>query len=80
MATTCRLCASSISNHCYLSIFTYLSIQKSLPSRIQQLLNVEVTVNDNLPCHICNVCMKRLEYLEKAKSDLVLFEKQAKDV
>ena len=75
----CRLCASSISSHHYLSIFSYSSVQKNWPSRIQQLLSVELSGTENLPHHICNVCKKRVEYLEKAHSDLLLFKSQVKN-
>ena len=68
-----------ISSNQYVSLFTASSIRNKWPSRIQNLLEVSVSTDDGLPQHICSVCKKRLEVLERAAIDLVDFQRQARD-
>ena len=64
---THSLCASVISSH-HLSLFSISSINNKWPSRIQDLLDVNISIEDGLPPHIHSVCKKRVEVLEKAAS------------
>ena len=67
-------CCSMISSHQYVSLFIASSIRNKWPLRIQDLLEVSVSTDDGLPQHICSVCKKRLEVLERAAIDLVDFQ------
>ena len=69
----CRLYGSVISRHQYLSLFSITSVQKKWPSRIHDLLWVNVSADDGLPGYVCSACRKHTEALEKAARDLVDF-------
>ena len=57
--------------------FIASSIRNKWPSRIKDLLEVSLSIDDGLPQHIYSVCKKHLEVLERAAIDLVDF--QARD-
>ncbi len=75
----CRLCKAAVPLNRSVTLFSRGSIQRQLPSRISDLLDVRVDANDGLPLHMCCKCKTRLESLEKAAQDLEDFRKQARD-
>ena len=48
-------------------------------ARISDLLNVAVAVNDGLPQHVFDRCMRRVKTLERAAEDLVDFRSQVSE-
>ena len=71
----CHLCHSSVPSAHALSGLT--ATRQSLYSRISDLLDVPISVNDGYPEHIIRKkCIRRLERLEKAAEDLENFGSQ----
>ena len=62
----CNLWRASVFAKHALAIFTPLAVQQNFASRIDDLLDVEVLLNDGMPQRNCEKCKYRLETLEKS--------------
>ncbi len=71
---SCRLCRATIDAKRTTHMF---SVKGKWASRISTLLHVTVDEDDQLPPHVCNMCTRRLESLEKATADLKAFQELA---
>ena len=74
----CRLCRSLTAEKRCTSLLTVHGLQQRWASRINRILEVKVAANDMLPKHICRPCRTRLEVLERAAEDRVVFSETAK--
>ena len=74
---SCHLCQAVESTKHAASLFSRFSIAQRLASRVSELLQVTVASHDGLRQHICNVCKRRFESLQKAAKDLEEFRIQA---
>ena len=61
-----------------INIFTRKSMEKEWGRRINTLLDISVSQDDELPAYICNKCIARIVTLEKAFIDLCDFKKSAR--
>ena len=78
MATfECRLCQVPIPRHRTVSLFGPKLEKERLSTRISDLLDVPVGVNDGLPEYICEKCKRKLDRLVKAAEELEEFKRQA---
>ena len=81
MATfECRLWQIPVPRHRTVSLFGPKAVKESLSTRIIDLLDVPVGVNDGLPKYICEKCRRKLERLEKAAEELVEFRREVSRV
>ena len=76
---SCRLCRAVVSIKHAASLFSHSSTAQRLASRVSELLQVTIAPHDGLPQHICYVCKRRFESLEKAVKDLEEFRVQASE-
>ena len=74
----CRLCWEDVSTKRIINIFTKKSMEKRWGRRINTLLDISVSQDDELPAYICNKCIARIVTLEKAFIDLCDFKKSAR--
>ena len=70
----CRLCKQTSDAPTTVNIFTTRSQSKNWPSRISSLLNVVVENRGTLPPHVCKMCIRRVESLERSLVDLENFK------
>ena len=61
-----------------INIFTRKSMEKGWGRRINTLLDISVSQDDELPAYICNKCIARIVTLEKAFIDRCDFKKSAR--
>ena len=73
-AVLCRLCREMATRNNTVPLFIKSGYKQNLPSRINSLLEVNITDNNDLPKHICLKCKRRLESLEKSALDLKSFK------
>ena len=80
MASTkpCRLCNNAVDAKRTVQLFSATGYEHKWASRITALLLVQVDETDLLPSSVCNMCIRRLEFLEKAAADLQAFRKLAR--
>lgn len=73
MAPVCRFRIRVVDTHHYVSLFTAQGIEQKWASRVKDLLDVEMAVNNGLSPYICekNWCF---EQLEKAAADFADFQ------
>ena len=55
------------------------AVEERLASRINDLLNVTMDANDDLPQHIFGKCKRRMETLERSAEDLKWFNILGRD-
>lgn len=77
-AICCRLCRANVDAKRTAHMFTVKGLRNKWASRISTLLHVAVDENDRLSPHVCNMCTRRVEYLEKAAADLKAFKELAR--
>ncbi len=70
---SCRLCKATDPKRTT-HMFSVKGLRNKWASRIPTLLHVTVDEDDQLPPHVCNMCTRRLESLEKATADLRHFK------
>ena len=76
---SCRLCGAPILSKHAVAIFSLTAAkQRRLSTRIKDLLDIEVGLDNGLSQHICQRCKRRLETLERAAEDLRDFHSQAR--
>jgi len=61
---TCRICLSAIESKHSTALFTAAGLSQEWPSRIGELLCVEIVKGDGLPNHICRSCKGRVISIE----------------
>ena len=71
----CRLCWEYVSTKRIINIFTRKAMEKGWGRRINALLDISVSQDDELPAYICNKCTARIVTLKKAFIDLSDFKK-----
>ena len=64
MDVTCRICLSVVETKYSTALFTKTGLSQGWPSRIRDLLCVEVAKDDSLPSHICKLCRGKLVTIE----------------
>ena len=79
MASTkpCRLCNNAVDAKTTVQLFSATGYKHKWASRITALLLVQVDETDLLPSSVCKMCIRRLEFLEKAAADLQAFRELA---
>ena len=75
----CRLCQIATSANTAILLFGTKAVEERLASRINDMLDVTVDVNDGLPQHICGKCKRRVETLERSAEDIKQFKILARD-
>ena len=60
----CRICLSAVNRKHSTALFTATGLSQAWPSRIHDLLCIEVTKDDGLPSHICKSCRGKLVTIE----------------
>ena len=60
------------------NIFTTKSLSREWARQIEDLLDVPVRRNDELPPYICNKCSNRIVSLDKARENLTSFKISAR--
>ena len=75
----CRLCRTEASANHTAALFSHAAVKQELATRISDLLNVAVAVNDGLPQHVFDRCMRRVKTLERAAEDLIDFCSQVSE-
>ena len=70
----CRLCWENVSTKIIINIFTRKSMEKGWGRRINTLLEISVSQDEELPAYIYNKCTTRIVTLEK------IFEQKIKSL
>ena len=61
---TCRICLSTVETKHSTALFTATCLSQGWPTRIRELLYVEVVKDDGLPSHICRSCRGKVVSIE----------------
>lgn len=76
--TECRLCRSTVSNRSTVHLFTARGLKNKWASRISTILSIPVEKDERVSPHVCCMCTRRIETLERAAADLQAFKELAK--
>ena len=73
-ARQCCLCRAVVEVKNTVHLFNTSGLEKKWPSRIFTVLGAQVHESDGISPHMCKMCTRRLESLEKAALDLEAFK------
>ena len=65
MKIRCRLCFCEVASKCTVPLFGHVELQQDWPSRLRKLLHLPVSIEDELPQHICRSCSSKVETVER---------------
>ena len=65
MKIRCRLCFCEVASKCTVPLFGHVGLQQDWPSRLRKLLHLPVSIEDELPQHICRSCSSKVETVER---------------
>lgn len=77
MASTdkvCRLCSETVKANRSCHLFGRSTLKYNWPSRITALLSIPVSDDDGRSPYVCQMCTRRIQYLENAFADLQAFK------